>query len=234
MEKPLPRKFKMPQITSYYGKDDPYDHIQNYESLMMLHGWDDEIMCRAFPLTLVEHARAWFNGLLEASISSFGQLKTEFIKAFIINSQRKKDATYLLSIRHGSKETLRHYVDRFQNATFEIHNLPIEMAVSAMFQGVQLTSFQEFLSLDPPKSLIDLFVMANKYIHHIEVMRTVAMNEDREKKRKKRDIEKDFNRRQERTRRLGDVRPQFNHYTQLTQPRSTLLAAIEGSSLIRL
>jgi len=27
MEKPLPRKFKMPQITLYLAKDDPYDHV---------------------------------------------------------------------------------------------------------------------------------------------------------------------------------------------------------------
>jgi len=75
LEKLLPRKFKMPQITSYSGKDDPYDHIQNYESLMTLHGWDDDIMCRAFSLTLSGYARTWFNSLPEASISSFGQLR---------------------------------------------------------------------------------------------------------------------------------------------------------------
>ncbi|XP_052171619.1 uncharacterized protein LOC127787595 [Diospyros lotus] len=234
MEKPLPRKFKMPQINPYSGRDDPYDHMQNYESLMMIHGWDNEIMCRAFPLTLTGHAQAWFNGLLEASISSLGQLKTEFIKAFIINSQRKKDATYLLSIRQGNKETLRHYVDRFQNATLEICNLPIEMALSAMFQGTRLTPLEESLSLDPLKSLANLFIRANKYILHTEMMRMVRGNEDGERKRKERDIEEDLNRRQERTRRLDDVRPQFNHYTWLTQSRSTILAAIEGSSLIRL
>ncbi|XP_052209227.1 uncharacterized protein LOC127812745 [Diospyros lotus] len=234
MEKPLPRKFKMPQITPYSNKDDSYDQMQNYESLMMLHGWDDKIMCRAFPLTLVEHARPWFNDLPEASISSFRQLKAKFIKAFIINSQRKKDATYLLSIWQGSKETLCHYVDRFRNATLDIRNLPIEMAVSAMLQGVQLTSFQESLSLDLPKSLADLFTKANKYVHHTEVMWTVTIDEDRERKRKERDIEEDLNRRQERARRLDDVRPQFNHYTQLTQPRSTILEAIKGLGLIRL
>jgi len=48
LEKPLPRKFKMPQVIPYSSKDDPYDHIQNYESLMLLHRWDDDIMCRAF------------------------------------------------------------------------------------------------------------------------------------------------------------------------------------------
>ncbi|XP_052193948.1 uncharacterized protein LOC127802273 [Diospyros lotus] len=234
MEKPLPRKFKMPQINPYSGKDDPYDHVQNYESLMMLHGWDDEIMCRAFPLTLTGHARAWFNGLPEASISSFGQLKTEFIKAFIINSQRKKDATYLLSIRQGNKETLRHYVDRFRNATLEICNLPIEMAVSAMFQGTRLTPLQESLSLDPPKSLADLFVRANRYILHAEMMKTIGGSEDGERNRKERDIEEGSNQRKERTRRSDTVGPQFHHYTRLNQPRSTILATVEGSGLLQL
>ena len=28
--KPLPRKFKMPQITPYVSKDDPNNHTQNY------------------------------------------------------------------------------------------------------------------------------------------------------------------------------------------------------------
>ena len=54
--KQLPKKFKMSQITPYTGKDDPNDHIQNYESLMMFHGWDDEIMCWAFSLNLTGHA----------------------------------------------------------------------------------------------------------------------------------------------------------------------------------
>ena len=110
----------MPQVTTYSGKDDLYEHIQNYESLMMLHGWGDKIMCRAFSLTLTGHARTWFNNLPEASIFSFGQLRTEFVKAFAINSRRKKDATYLLSIRQGNKESLRQYVDRFRNATLEV------------------------------------------------------------------------------------------------------------------
>ena len=67
--------------------------------------------------------------------------------------------------------------------------------MSVMFQGVRLTSFQESLSLDSPKSLANLFVRVNKYIHHIEVMRTMAMDEDRERKRNKRDIEENLDRR---------------------------------------
>ena len=116
----------------------------------------------------------------------------------------------------------------------EIGNLLIEMAVSAMFQGTWVTSFQESLSLNPPKSLADLFVKANKYIHHMKVIRTTTIDEDTERKRKERDVEEDCNRRQERARRLEDVRPQFNHHNCLTQPRFAILAAIKGSGLIKL
>jgi len=62
--------------------------------------------------------------------------------------------------------------------------LPVEMAVPAMFQRRRLTSFQESLFPDLLKSLTYLFVRENKYIHHMEVMRTVVINEDMEWKKK--------------------------------------------------
>ena len=123
-------------------------------------------------------------------------------------------------------------MDRFRNATFEIHDLLVEITVSTLFQGTWLTSLQE--SLDLLKSLANLFVMVNKYIYYTEVMRTVAIDEDKERKRKEWDVGEDLNRRQERARRLDDVRPQFNHYTWFTQPRFSILVVIEESGLIKL
>ena len=123
MGKPLPPKFRMPQLPTFTGKEDPREHIQNYESIMLLHGWEDAIMCRAFSITLKDVARDWFYALKEASISCFSQLKKEFINTFIINSKRKKDATYLLSVRQREGESLKQYIDRFRNATLEIHEL---------------------------------------------------------------------------------------------------------------
>ena len=84
-------------------------------------------------------------------------------------------------------------MDRFQNATLVVHDLPIAMAVSAMLHGTQLTPLQESLFFDPPTSLANLFARANKYVLHTEVMRAVRGNEDRERKRKEHDIEEDSN-----------------------------------------
>lgn len=68
----------------------------------------------------------------------------------------------------------------------------------------------------------------------MEVTRTIGENEDKEQKRKERDVEDGLSQRKERVRRLDIARPQFSHYTQLTQPRFAILVAIERLGLIRL
>ena len=49
---PLPQKFRMPQIKTYDEVKDPLDHLKTFKTLMHLQGVPDEIMCRAFPMTL--------------------------------------------------------------------------------------------------------------------------------------------------------------------------------------
>ncbi|XP_052170472.1 uncharacterized protein LOC127786825 [Diospyros lotus] len=66
------------------------------------------------------------------------------------------------------------------------------------------------------------------------MMRTIGGNEDGERKRKERDNEEGPNQQKERTKRSDTVGPQFHHYTRLNQPRSTILAAVEGSGLLQL
>ena len=49
---PIPSKFRMPQVESYYGSKDPLGHLESFKTLMHLQGVADEIMCRAFLTTL--------------------------------------------------------------------------------------------------------------------------------------------------------------------------------------
>ena len=73
---PLPEKFRMPQIESYDGVKDPFDHLETFKTLMHLQGVPDEIMCRAFPTTLKGPARIWFSRLTPSSINTFKELST--------------------------------------------------------------------------------------------------------------------------------------------------------------
>ena len=71
---PLSHKFHMPQIDSYDGVKDPLDHLKTFKTLMHLQGVADEIMCRAFPMTLKGAVRIWFTRLTPNSISTFKEL----------------------------------------------------------------------------------------------------------------------------------------------------------------
>ena len=74
MDVPLPAKFKMPTMALYDGTTDPDDHLEVFVSHMVLHGFPEEIMCRAFRNTLTGPARRWFTSLEENSIASWGEL----------------------------------------------------------------------------------------------------------------------------------------------------------------
>ena len=54
---PLPLKFKMTSLDSYDGTRYPFDHIATFKTTIHLQGVLDEIMCRAFPTTLIGPAR---------------------------------------------------------------------------------------------------------------------------------------------------------------------------------
>lgn len=97
----------MLQLPTFSRKEDPYEHIQNFKAIMHFHRWEDTIMCRAFPITLKDHACLWFNRPKDIFLSCFDHLRKKFFNAFIINFERKKYSTYFLSIRWSEKEILR-------------------------------------------------------------------------------------------------------------------------------
>ena len=87
---PLPPKFKMPSLDSYYGTRDPFDHIATFETTMHLQGVPDEIMCKAFPTTLKGPAQVWFSKIPLNTVSSFEELSKLFVNYFIGGQRHKR------------------------------------------------------------------------------------------------------------------------------------------------
>ena len=80
---PLSPKFCMSQIENYDRAKDPLDHLESSKTLMHLQGVADEIMCRAFPITLKGPARIWFSNLTPNSTRTFKELSAQFASYFI-------------------------------------------------------------------------------------------------------------------------------------------------------
>ena len=90
MDEPIPMRFKMPQTELYDGTSDPLDHLESFKALILLHGANDGVMCRAFPATLRKSARLWFSGLHAESINSFEQLGRLFTAHFISSRRQRQ------------------------------------------------------------------------------------------------------------------------------------------------
>ena len=96
---PLPPKFCMPQIESYDRVKNPLDHLETFKTLMHLQGVPEEIMCRAFSMTLKGLARVWFSRLTPSSINTFKELSAQFTSHFIGRHQYKRSTACLMSIK---------------------------------------------------------------------------------------------------------------------------------------
>ena len=133
---PLPHKFHMPQIDSYDRVKDLLDHLEAFETLIHLQGVADEIMCRAFPMTLKGATRIWFSRLTLNYISTFKELSAQFIAHFIWGHRNKKSTVCLMSIRQRKDETLRSYISRFNKEALLINKVDDKILATAFTNGL--------------------------------------------------------------------------------------------------
>ena len=138
---PLPAKFRMPQVKAFDGVKDPVDHLNTYRNQMELHGYQDPIRCRAFAITLKGPALAWFNRLPPSSISSFRELSIAFVSHFIGARTYRKLSYHLLTIKQGSQESLRSYVQRFNAESLKVDIPDEKFAITAFIAGLGVQSY---------------------------------------------------------------------------------------------
>ena len=150
---PLLHKFRMPHIDSYDGVKDPLDHLQTFKTLMHLRGVADEIICRAFPMTLKGAARIWFSRLTPNSVSTFKELSTQFTVHFIDKHRYKKSTACLMSIKQQEGETLRSYISRFNKEALSIDEADDKILVAAFTNGLRKGKFLFSLYKNDPKTM---------------------------------------------------------------------------------
>ena len=161
----LPPKFRMPQVESYDGSKDPLDHLESFKTLMHLQGVADEIMCRAFPITLKGPIRIWFSRLTPNSIGTFKELSAQFASHFIEGHKYKKSIACLMSIKQQEDEMLRFYIACFNKEALSIDEVDDMILVAAFTNGLQKGKFLFSLYKNDPKPMSDVFYRAAKYMN---------------------------------------------------------------------
>ena len=169
---PLPTKFRMPQVEAFDGVKDPVDHLNTYKNQMELHGYQDPVRCRAFATTLKGPAMAWFNRIPPSTISSFRELSIAFVSHFIGARTYRKPSYHLLTIKQGSQESLKSYVQRFNAESLKIDVPDEKFAITAFIAGlgVQSKDLMFSISKNPQASMAEVLAKAEKYINGEEAL----------------------------------------------------------------
>ncbi|XP_024017917.1 uncharacterized protein LOC112090565 [Morus notabilis] len=110
---PLPDKYKPPLIPLYDGRSGLDDHLEVYTGHMVLHGYLEEVMCRAFRNHLSDSARRWFRSLKPNSITSWDDMKNAFLTQFIGVKKYIPPKQNLSSVYQGPNESLKDWITRF-------------------------------------------------------------------------------------------------------------------------
>ena len=169
---PLPTKFRMPQVETFDGVKDPVDHLNTYKNQMELHGYQDPVRCRAFATTLKGPALAWFNRIPPSSISSFRELSVAFVSHFIGARTYRKPSFHLLTVKQGSQESLKSYVQRFNAESLKLDIPDEKFAITAFIAGLgaQSKDLMFSISKNPQASMVEVLAKAEKYINGEEAL----------------------------------------------------------------
>ncbi|KAI0510432.1 hypothetical protein KFK09_011034 [Dendrobium nobile] len=124
---PVPARFKLPNIDSYDGTSDPYEHIDHYRTIMHIQQAPDALLCQVFPATLKGQARTWFYSLPPRSIPLFVKLAKLFVEQFVANRRMIKDSSHLSGIRQNEGESLKEYFQRFSTEARQIPGVDPEL-----------------------------------------------------------------------------------------------------------
>lgn len=83
LQMPIVTKVLPPQLDSYDGLKDPFDHITTFNMTLSLQQNPNEIVYWSFSTTFKGAARVWFSKLAPSSIDDFEQLSNSLVRHFI-------------------------------------------------------------------------------------------------------------------------------------------------------
>ena len=115
---------------------------------------------------------AWFNRLPPSSISSFREISIAFVSHFIGARTYRKPSYHLLTIKQGSQESLRSYVQRFNSESLKVDIPDEKFAITAFIAGLGIQSKDLMFSIskNPQTSMAEVLAKAEKYINGEEAL----------------------------------------------------------------
>nr|XP_009801367.1 PREDICTED: uncharacterized protein LOC104247115 [Nicotiana sylvestris] len=137
---PIPKKFRMPEISKYNGTTDPNEHITSYTCRIKGNDLNNDeiesILLKTFGETLSKGDMIWLHNLAPDSIDSFAILADAFVKA---RARAIKVAARKLNVfktKQRDDEMPREFMSQFQMERMELPPVFDDLVVQDFMQGL--------------------------------------------------------------------------------------------------
>ncbi|GKV33929.1 hypothetical protein SLEP1_g42365 [Rubroshorea leprosula] len=141
LQEPYPSGFRMPQLETYDGTKDPDDHLHAFCSII----------------------------LQPSSVSSYAELAAFFATKFSSRRLIKKTTSELMRVAQREGESLKNYMNRFNDAVLEISSFNHGMGLAALIVGLKHDRFRDSLIKHAPTTFDEAnerswkFIQAEEY-----------------------------------------------------------------------
>ena len=159
-----PHSFSIPSFAKYDGSSDPYDHMLHFNQVMILITVNDPLLCKVFPTSLKGPALAWFHKLPRESINSFNDLWATFVSQYLCSVQQMGNISSLQTIFKREDEFIWDFTRRFEQVVQQIDAYSMDAVLQNFRRSFgPTTPFFQWLSLDPPVTMEELYRRTDGY-----------------------------------------------------------------------
>ncbi|XP_020235085.1 uncharacterized protein LOC109814955 [Cajanus cajan] len=139
--KTIPKDHRIPQVEPFDGTQDPSQHLTDFQAQMLIYGGNMEVRCKLFMGTLKKAALDWFSGLPDRSITDFDVFSRLFMAQFAANKKKPPITSNLFDLKQQREESLKDFLQRFNEVALRIASLDERIAVIAFHKGLRSGAF---------------------------------------------------------------------------------------------
>ncbi|XP_014492443.1 uncharacterized protein LOC106754889 [Vigna radiata var. radiata] len=147
----MPENKVFPWVEKYGGSTDPVKHLRSFVDVIVVYSSDELVWCRVFSLSLKEEALDRFHSLQPRTIDSFATLRRLFSQQYASNRSRGLTYTALVRMRQGKEESLKGFMGRFNQTTWQVRNVDQRLIVSALTTALRPRPFVDYLYEEEPE-----------------------------------------------------------------------------------
>jgi len=133
-------------------------HIVVFKELACSHLHDNDMVARLFPSSLVKEAFEWFYILEDQSITSYSQLKREFVSQYQHNMKRRPNIVDLAKMKQQENQSFEKFVIAWKKVArfINLNEKELKQMLIKSLRDEMILEFFNYLEQPLPEMILSM------------------------------------------------------------------------------